>query len=121
MRLRARTVPRAGRAEARRLLAEAFDALEGEVSAGLHRRLDAAATPPGPPIEFRRRIGVWQDLTTIDDALVERCIERWDWAERRADRIEQFLESVGFAAPPGTLKVPQEGSPAVVDLDLTEG
>jgi hypothetical protein len=103
-------------------LAQAFDALEvGALEEELLRRLDTAATPASPRIGFRRRIGVWRELGVVDLALVDRCIDRWEYGEAKGLKIEAFLKAVGFGTPAGTIKTPREGTPPELELELTEG
>lgn len=123
-RLRLGQVPRARRQAARRLLTEAFEGIEaGAVGLELARRLDAAATPPGPRIGLRQRIGVQARLAVIDPRLVGRLVDRWLWAEAQEARIQRFIDGLGDEVLARLARLPtlREGRYPEVGLDLTEG
>ena len=87
----------------------------------LFRRLDALATPPGTPLYFHQRIGVFRTISVVDERLIDRCIDRWDEAEAKEVRILDFLDAIGFSESATTVKTPQPGAPPSLEMDLTEG
>jgi hypothetical protein len=122
-RLRAGGVPRARRARARALLAEAFTALEGgQPGRRLACALDAAATPPPPrPLAQRRAFGVIRRLGAVDWARVRRIIGYWEWAEGRVARHADFLEAAGFDALPRSAREVRPGRGLESNRVLTDG
>ncbi len=124
-RLRAAALPRQARPAARRLLAEAFEALEaGTVRPGLAGELDRLATAPVPPIGFRQRIARPARLTVIDEGLVTRCVARWLLGEAIEGRTERFIAALGEEVTGRLAQLagaPREGRYPDVSLDLTEG
>jgi hypothetical protein len=119
--LRSGAVPRARRALARALLAEAFAACEdGRGDASLLRRLDAVAHPFAPRIP--RPVRVPRLLRgAIDRELLERLEGLAGPADRLVARVDRFLAVTGIEGLPPTLKAPKPGDPPPFDMDLTKG
>jgi hypothetical protein len=119
--LRSGRVPRARRADARALLAEAFAACEaGRGDAALLRRLDALAHPSAAriprPVRVPRLI-----RGAVDRRLVARLEALSGVADRLVARVDRFLAVTGIEGLPPMLKAPKPGDPDPLDMDLTKG
>lgn len=121
LRLRSGRLPKAGRKQARRLLAQAFQALEaGAVTADLFRALDDAG-PPGPRIPAPPRIGQVVRLAVLDWDLVGRVFAYETSHALIVDRAQRFLEVTGGGSLSLTVKAPRVGAGAELDMEFTEG
>ena len=96
--LKSKAIPRRDRGRVRALLAQAFDAIEREVSPepALCRALDDVAHPRQITIPRPITIGVRLLAPAVDDAWVMRLVAPIEQAERHIARIERFLSVSGF-------------------------
>lgn len=122
VRLRVGAAPRGVRREGRALLVEAFQAVEGDTaSLELVRRVDALATPPGPRLGPRPRIGAYRPLSVVDLQMVATALAAEALADRAERRVERFLAVLeGPALPVKQRKVVDAAAPDL-DFAVTEG